>query len=343
MAELSTMIPLRASPWQGQPWPQQLTHAVGSVDELLARLGLDRDCLPVDVDPDFPLRVPEAFLSRITPGDPADPLLRQILPLVMENQTHPDYVADPLREADALLAPGVIQKYQGRALIITAPACAVHCRYCFRRAFPYAEHRLGPDSTSLGAIAADESITEVILSGGDPLMLKDSHLDRLVGRLEAIAHLKRLRIHTRLPVVIPARITPALAARLRASRLDSTMVVHINHANEIDTELRDALARVAEAGVQMLNQSVLLAGINDDADALVALSETLFAARVLPYYLHLPDKVTGTHHFAVSTECALGLYSQMRYRLPGYLVPRLARELAGDSAKQWLIPGTAVD
>ena len=257
------MIPLVRSPRQSEHWSQQLRSAVGSVDELLDRLGLARDALPVDLQPSFPLRVPEAFLSRMRRGDKNDPLLRQVLPLSTENQVHPGYAADPLLEQDALLAPGVIQKYHGRALVIAAPACAVHCRYCFRRAFPYAEHRLEGDSTSLAAIAADRSITEIILSGGDPLMLKDAHLDRLVGQLETVTHLKRLRIHTRLPVVIPARITEPLVERLHKSRLGTTLVVHVNHPNEIDAELRDALARLTEAGVQLLNQSVLLKDVND--------------------------------------------------------------------------------
>jgi EF-P beta-lysylation protein EpmB len=332
------MIPLQTSPWQGEHWSQQLSGAIGSVEALLKRVELTPQALDVEMEPGFPVRVPEAFLARIKPGDPNDPLLRQVLPLRAENQAYPGYVGDPLLEHDATLAPGVIQKYHGRALIIAAGACAVHCRYCFRRAFPYTEHRLGPEATSLAVIAADASITEVILSGGDPLMLKDTHLDRLVGRLEAIEHLTRLRIHTRLPVVIPARVTDLLVERLMASRLSATMVVHVNHPNEIDAELVSALARVADAGVQLLNQSVLLQGVNDDINTLVGLSEALFAARILPYYLHLPDKVTGTHHFSVSTERARGLYSQMQYRLPGYLVPRLAREMPGEGAKQWLAP-----
>ena len=321
-----------------EQWSDELADAIDSVSVLLARLGLSAQDFDADLAPSFPLRVPASYLARMRRQDAADPLLRQVLPVQAENVKAPGYRADALEEGAATLAPGLIKKYAGRALLIAAPACAVHCRYCFRRAFPYADHRLGVDSAALRALARDTSVSEVILSGGDPLMLKDSQLDKLLTQLETFEHLRRLRIHTRLPVVIPSRITSRLVSRLRDSRLRTAFVVHINHPNEIDDGLESALWQLADSGIQVLNQSVLLAGVNDDAATLVALSERLFAAKVLPYYLHMPDQVTGTQHFDVSLERALELYKAMQHALPGYLMPRLAREVPGAAAKQWLLP-----
>ena len=321
----------------GSDWSAELRGVVRNVGELLAMLEVAPADLDVDVDSKFALRVPRSFVRRMKLGDPADPLLRQVLPLAAESVRVAGFSRDPLQEHGTSVAPAVIQKYAGRVLLIAAAECAVHCRYCFRRNFPYSEHRLSVGEDSLNAVRNDPSISEVIASGGDPLMLTDGHFFRLLGALEAIEHVQRLRIHTRLPVVIPSRITLALADRLGASRLGVVLVLHVNHANEIDAELVARVAELCDAGVTVLNQSVLLSGVNDDITSLVTLSEQLFAARILPYYLHLLDLVEGAHHFLVQDARARELYAGMRVRLPGYLVPRLARETPGQPAKDWLL------
>jgi EF-P beta-lysylation protein EpmB len=299
---------------------------------LLRHLGLVVD--DVDFAPDFPLRVPVSFIERMRHGDAADPLLRQVLPLACERHRAPGYHADPLEESSATRAPGIIQKYRGRVLLIAAPVCAVHCRYCFRRNFPYADHQHPVAFPSLTAIERDPSITEVILSGGDPLMLKDAPLRRLIERLDTIGHLRRLRIHTRVPVVIPERVTEDLITLLQGRRTRVSVVLHINHPNEIAGSFIDALTALERSGATLLNQSVLLAGVNDAADVLTELSERLFDHGVLPYYLHLPDRVIGTHHFDVTERTGRTLIAALRNRLPGYLVPRLVREVPGEGAKQ---------
>ena len=318
-------------------WSQELRDVVRDVGELLESLAITPSALDVDVAADFPLRVPRAFVRRMQRGNPADPLLRQVLPLAAENVAVPGFSADPLAEAAATVAPALIQKYAGRVLLITASACAVHCRYCFRRNFPYSEHRLGVADEALAAIREDSSITEVIASGGDPLMLTDVHFSRLLSALEAIPHVRRLRIHTRLPVVIPSRVTRSLLERLAGSRLGVVVVLHINHPNEIDAEVVGAVRDLNGAGLTVLNQAVLLAGVNDDIEVQVDLSGRLFDAGILPYYLHLLDPVAGAHHMLVDDERASQLYAAMRARLPGYLVPRLARETPGQPAKDWLV------
>ncbi len=326
------MIPLKPIPWQSDAWTRALADAITDPRALLERLELDAD--DVDFDPDFPLRVPHSFVERMRIRDRRDPLLRQVLPLATERDSAAGYSLDPLEEASATLAPGVIQKYHGRVLLIAAPACAVHCRYCFRRAFPYADHQQAVAFPSLTAVERDPSISEVILSGGDPLMLKDGPLRRLIARLDAIPHVRRIRIHTRLPVVIPERVTVEFVQMLRDARAATSIVLHVNHPNEIAGTFVDALAALHRSGVALLNQSVLLAGVNDDVESLEELSQRLFDNHVLPYYLHLPDRVRGTHHFDVSQERGLELIAALRSRLPGYLVPRLAREVAGLDAKQ---------
>jgi EF-P beta-lysylation protein EpmB len=335
------MIPLKQMPWQGDGWTDELAAAVTNPHELLARLelSLDDPQLPLDdldCASDFPMRVPLPFVERMRHGDPDDPLLRQVLPRRVERVSMPGWVADPLAEAAATRAPGLIQKYHGRVLLIATPVCAVHCRYCFRREFPYDAHQHAVTSEHLAIIEQDPTISEVILSGGDPLMLKDVPLERLVNRLEAMPQLRRLRIHTRLPVVIPARVTLTLCDLLRRTRFATTLVLHVNHPNEIAGEFPDALAALAAAGITLLNQSVLLAGVNDTVEVLDALSQRLFEHRVLPYYLHLPDRVAGTHHFDVTEARGRMLVDALSRRLPGYLVPRLAREVPGAPAKQIL-------
>jgi EF-P beta-lysylation protein EpmB len=314
-------------------WKRALAAAVDDLDELLEMLHVDPAELPplASRSPDFALRVPRDFIRRMRPGDPTDPLLRQVLPLAAEDEPTPGYSTDPLDEPRFLRGPGLLHKYQGRALLLAAAACAVHCRYCFRR-HGAVESDLAGRRQALELIAADPTIEEVILSGGDPLSLDDRPLAALLAELAAIPHLRRVRLHTRLPVVIPARVTADLVAAL-AALPQAVVVIHANHANEVDGEVRAALAPLRRAGVTLLNQAVLLAGVNDNAEAIAALSEAVFAAGVLPYYLHLLDPVAGTAHFDVPEERARVLVAAVRERLPGYLVPRLVREVPGAPAK----------
>jgi EF-P beta-lysylation protein EpmB len=251
-----------------------------------------------------------------------------------------DYTADPLGESEALRAPGLLQKYHGRALLITTSACAIHCRYCFRREFPYAQQTSDSSrwSEALDEITRDTSIEEVILSGGDPLSLSDSRLARLTDTLQRIPHVRRLRVHTRQPVVLPSRVDAGLTQWLTQLRLPVVFVLHVNHPNEIDTDVRSACARLRDSGVTLLNQTVLLRGVNDDPDVLAELSRRLFEAGVLPYYLHLLDRVRGAAHFDVPEERARSLAGELAAKLPGYLVPRLAREIQGAPAKVTLSP-----
>ena len=318
-------------------WQTQLAGAIRAPRELCRRLDLDATWLDGAERGHalFEVRVPEAYLARIRPGDPADPLLRQVLPLIEEDHPVAGYVADPLAEAEHTPAKGLIHKYAGRVLLIASPACAVNCRYCFRRHFPYEENAPSRAQweASLDYLREDATIREAILSGGDPLAASDRRLAWLVERLEAIPHLKRLRIHTRLPVVIPDRIDEALLDWLGTTRLQTVMVLHINHAHEIDEAVVAACRRLREAGVTLLNQSVLLRGVNDDVESLAALSERLFEAGILPYYLHVLDPVAGAAHFDVSDDEARALVAALREVLPGFLMPRLVREIPGEGSK----------
>jgi EF-P beta-lysylation protein EpmB len=324
--------------WQRSlTWQQLQANAIRDPAVLWARLALPVELLPAAqlAAQTFALRVPEPYLARIRPGNVNDPLLRQVLPLMEETHVVTGFVADPVGDQAAMLAPGILHKYAGRVLLVATGACAIHCRYCFRRHFPYAQANAAAAQwqEALAVIAADSSITEVILSGGDPLSLADERLNELIQALLAIPHVRRLRLHTRLPVVIPQRITPALLEMLSHSRLQCVLVIHTNHPNEIDTTLCEVLNRVRASGITLLNQAVLLRGINDDIATLVELSEALFAAGVLPYYLHQLDKVQGAAHFEVDVQVAQGLIAGVRDRLPGYLVPRLVKEIPGMAAK----------
>jgi len=284
---------------------------------------------------DFPLRVPRGYVARMRHGDPRDPLLLQVLPGAAELVQASDFATDPVGDLDSSAAPGLLHKYHGRALVVATGACAVHCRYCFRRHFPYGEQsalRHGWQPV-LAKLRADPQIQEVILSGGDPWSLSDRRLAQLTDALQGLPHVRRLRVHTRYPVVLPERVDAGLLAWLEHIPLQKVVVIHANHANEIDAQVRRACAHLAAAGATVLNQSVLLAGVNDSVAALADLSEQLFAARVLPYYLHLLDKVQGAAHFEVDERRALALHSALAARLPGYLVPRLVREIAGAPAK----------
>ena len=311
-------------------WRAQLRDAYRSPAQLLAELGIDAQAVDLVPHSDFPFRVTRAFAARMRPGDAADPLLRQVLPLAAEALDVAGYSADPLHETSHFTDGGLIRKYAGRALLIVTGACAIHCRYCFRREFPYGESvGSGALDTALASLAADASISEVILSGGDPLVLDDAALGALLTRLAALPHLTRLRIHSRLPVVLPARITPRLLTLLGNTRLRPVLVNHANHAREFDDEVRAALDALRRAGVTLLNQAVLLKGVNDDAATLAELSETLFEAGVLPYYVHVLDRVGGTAHFDVGDVQARAIERDLRARLPGYLVPRFVREVPG--------------
>ncbi len=334
------MIPADPAPWQPHVWRSELKDAISSVAELGRALGLSLDESEYGADGGFPLRVPRGFVARMRRNDPSDPLLRQVLPTAEENETVsvlPDgtrFSVDPLRERDFARGPAVIRKYRRRALLIATPACAVHCRYCFRRHFPYEDH--GPDQreASLAALREDAEVNEVILSGGDPLTLTDAALRELIRRLDSISHVERLRIHTRLPIVLPSRVTRELLDILDATRLRVIVVVHANHPSELDADTARAFACLAGIrGITLLNQSVLLRGVNDAAPILCALSERLFEQGVLPYYLHMPDAVLGTHGFHVTEAHARRIHDTMAGRLPGYLLPKLAREEPGKAAK----------
>ncbi len=331
------MIPETAPIRQIPAWQRDLARAVTDPEELLRLVGLGPEWLPAARAAArlFPLRVPRGFVARMRANDPHDPLLRQVLPLAEECVTAPGFTPDPVGDANAMRVPGVLQKYQGRVLLTATGACAVHCRYCFRRHFAYAEANPGADRwrAALDYIAADASITEVILSGGDPLTLSDRRLKEFTVALAGLKHVKRLRLHTRLPIVLPERVDGGLLDWLGGVSFGTAVVVHANHANEIDGDVRAALARLRETGAALLNQSVLLRGVNDDSATLADLSEALFDAGVLPYYLHLLDKVQGAAHFDVPEARARALMAGLAARLPGYLVPRLVRELAGAPGK----------
>lgn len=318
-------------------WQRELAAAITDPAELLARLQLDPALLgPARAAADtFALRVPASYLARMRPGDPHDPLLRQVLPLGAELASPPGYLTDPVGDLPAGRVPGLLQKYRGRALVITTGACAVHCRYCFRRHYPYAEAQLTPGRRAaiLAALAGDPQIHEVILSGGDPLSLSDHRLADLVAALGDIPHIQRLRLHTRTPIVLPSRIDERLSKWLAASRLPMVFVLHANHPQELDSTVANALARLRHAGATLLNQAVLLRGVNDNAKVLVRLSERLFETGVLPYYLHLLDPVQGAAHFDVPVAQARALLGEVSSRLSGYLVPRLVREIPGAPAK----------
>jgi EF-P beta-lysylation protein EpmB len=288
----------------------------------------------------FALRVPRGYAARMRRGDPRDPLLLQVLPLVEERQRVDGYTLDPVGDLASRAAAGLLHKYEGRALVIATGACAVHCRYCFRRHFPYAEESALHQGweQSIAAIRADQSISEVILSGGDPLSLSDRRLRQFTAALLTAPHVRRLRIHTRYPIVLPERIDEDLLNWLASLPIQKVVVIHANHAREIDASVERACKDLARVGTTLLNQSVLLADVNDSAAALIELSEALFAAGVLPYYLHVLDKVAGAAHFDVPEQRALELHEEMARRLPGYLVPRLVREVPNAPAKMPVRP-----
>lgn len=340
------MIPAAPVPLQHATmpprWQQRWREAVRDPRELLSLLGLETLAgrLSEAAAAQFPLRVPRGFIARMQHGDPRDPLLRQVLPLDDEDRIVAGFDLDAVGDGAARVGGGVIRKYHGRALLVATGSCAIHCRYCFRRHFPYAEETAAAHgwNDAVAMIAGDTTIDEVILSGGDPLSLATSKLSELTDALVAIPHLKRLRIHTRLPVVLPERVDATLLAWLRLLPWPVTVVIHVNHANEFDPTVDAAVAQLRDAGATLLNQAVLLRGVNDTVDALADLSERSFSAGVLPYYLHQLDRVAGAAHFEVDDVRARGLHAALAARLSGYLVPRLVREVAGDPGKRALGP-----
>jgi EF-P beta-lysylation protein EpmB len=317
---------------ESEPWQRELANAVTDPAELLRMLDLDPAHLPQAqmTAARFPLRVPRYFVNLMCPGEVLDPLLAQVLPLVEEEQPVAGYREDPVDDMAASRQHGILKKYHGRALMITTGACAVHCRYCFRRHFPYAEHSvLRHWQDALKTLRGLPDTNELILSGGDPLSLSDARLGQLLEEAHKLSQLQRLRIHTRLPVVLPARVTAELSRLLSDSRLQIVLVIHANHPHEVTPSLGRAMCQLAAAGAILMNQSVLLKSVNDDADTLARLSEGLLGIGVLPYYLHLLDPVAGAARFEVPQAGAEQLLEALRSRLPGYLVPRLVRELPG--------------
>ncbi len=315
-------------------WQQQLRSAFKSITALYDYLELDtHDLFSDEAHLNFPLRVPESFAARMEKGNPNDPLLKQVLPVNEEMQTVAGFGLDPVGDLQAMTETGVIHKYQGRALLINTGSCAIHCRYCFRRNFPYSDFQLGNQKQAINYLNEHLDISEVILSGGDPLLLSDAKLVTLIKEMNTIEHLKRIRIHSRLPIVLPDRINKGLIKALTYSEKKIIMVMHCNHANELNVEVAKACEKMRQANIMLLNQSVLLKDINNNVFQLAQLSEKLFSLGVLPYYLHLLDKALGTAHFEVSKTEAVSLMQQLQAQLPGYLVPKLVKEEAGKAAK----------
>jgi len=326
----------RLSP-PGTDWRTLWREAVTDPRELLELVGLGHLAarLPAN-DAGFAVRVPRGFVARMRHGDAKDPLLLQTLPQLAELDIVLGFGTDAVGDMAARSAQGVLHKYEGRALLIASGSCAINCRYCFRRHFPYGDEMAaaGQWRKALDHVRQDPSISELILSGGDPLSLATAKFEGLSEGLAEIPHVTRLRIHTRLPVVLPERIDDAFIAWLERMPLQKVIVLHANHAAEFDQGVDTACSRLRQGGATLLNQSVLLRGVNDDIDTLAALSERLFAAGVLPYYLHQLDRVQGSAHFEVDDPRALALVEGMRHRLPGYLVPKLVREVGGEPSKR---------
>ena len=323
-------------------WKAEFSQSVTTIGDLLGSLNLNTAQLSTSQQAiaDFPLRVPRPFVARMEPNNPEDPLLLQVLPIAAEQAEVEGYGPDPLDEASHNPIAGIVHKYANRLLLVISPACAINCRYCFRRHFPYQENRQNRAQwqSALDYIRSATEINEIIYSGGDPLAANDHFLAWLTEQIADIKHIKRLRIHTRLPVVIPSRIDPAFLAWATATRLKPIVVLHINHANEIDTEVVESIKRLQDSGIKVLNQSVLLRGINDSADCLAELSERLFDCDVMPYYLHLFDPVAGASHFDIEETAAKKIYADLQAILPGFLVPKLVREIPNKRSKTTVSP-----
>ncbi|TVR12672.1 MAG: EF-P beta-lysylation protein EpmB [Planctomycetota bacterium] len=324
------------------PWRQELAQSLRDPDALWQYLQLPPEHLPAAraLAKEFPLVAPMPFVRRITPQTMNDPLLMQLCPVAAEAQAVPGFSHDPVGERLAQVQPGMLRKYHGRALLITTSSCAIHCRYCFRRHFPYAQRARGPGwwRPAIAHIAADDSIDEVILSGGDPLMLSDEQLAQVVSEIAAIQHVQRLRIHSRLPIMIPQRLDLSCRQWLNQDSLQMVLVLHANHAQEIDEQVCQSLQPLRQEGVHLLNQAVLLRGINDSAQAQRLLGERLLSAGVLPYYLHALDPVAGAAHFHIGDQEAIAIMDELHRLTAGYLVPRLVREVPGEAGKRWIWP-----
>lgn len=318
-------------------WQPLLRQAKNNLRSFIKELDLEESSLQLSEKAiqSFPFRVPDGFLERITKGDPNDPLLRQVLPVTDEEIHHPSFSKNPLDEDSSQPVPGLLHKYHGRALLVTTGACAIHCRYCFRRHFPYSEANPSTKKwqRALAHITADNTISEIILSGGDPLTLSDENLSTLVNLLSEVPHIKRLRIHSRIPVILPQRMSKNLISLLATTRLKTVMVVHVNHPNELNAETPVITQKLNKAGITVFNQSVLLKGVNDNAEVLRQLSEALFDSGIMPYYLHMLDPVAGAVHFEVSEARARQIMQELFNTLPGYLIPRLVREIPGKESK----------
>lgn len=318
-----------------ESWQRQLAAAIRDPAELRKRLGLPAIEAESTGSEGFPTLVPESFLRRMQPANPHDPLLLQVLTGPEESNSVAGFVADPVGDTAARKAPGMLQKYAGRALLVATGACAVHCRYCFRREYPYQNEprRMDDWQPAIDALAEDSSITEVILSGGDPLMLTDIRLTELCQKLDAIPHIERIRFHTRLPIVLPSRVTDNFIRLLKELRAQPLVIVHANHGNEIADDCQQALQRIVRAGVPVLNQAVLLRNINNCADALEELCRRLTNIGVMPYYLHQLDRITGAAHFEVDVATGRRLITELAARLPGYAVPKFVQEIPGQPNK----------
>ena len=318
-------------------WQQQLAASITKPEELLKLLDLELSYRATinSADIEFPFKVTRSFASRMAKRDIHDPLLRQVLPLVDELESSRGFSINPVGDLEAIVSPGILHKYHGRVLLIVTAGCAINCRYCFRREFPYKDGCFSPSHEQLGLeyINNNPDVNEVILSGGDPLVLNDSKLRSLIQKIAAIPHIVRLRIHTRLPIVLPSRITAELIETLTETRLQTVLVLHTNHPNELDREIASAIGRLADAKIALLNQSVLLKGVNDDAETLIDLSEALFSLNILPYYLHVLDKTKGTSHFEIPLAKAKSIQKRLRQKLSGFLVPRMVWEKQGEAYK----------
>ena len=318
-------------------WKTELSHCVNSIDELLNQLGLKAEDLNAteQATTEFSIKVPQSFVQLMEYGNPNDPLLKQVLPITSELQVDNNFNTDPVDESSFNPVPGILHKYRNRVLMIISPNCAINCRYCFRRHFPYDENRQSKQQwlKALDYLKTKPEINEVIYSGGDPLAANDHFLGWLTAEIESIQHIKRLRIHSRLPVVVPSRVDDQLLNWLGYTKLKPTLVLHINHANEIDEALREGVDRLKKSGITVLNQSVLLKGINDNSNQLISLSEKLFDAGIMPYYLHMLDPVQGASHFDISKHRAVEIFRQLQAELPGFLVPKLVQERAGETSK----------
>lgn len=333
-----------ASTFESTPdscWQSELSNAQISLDDLLSRLNIKKEHFDQFYDfSNFPIRATESYLKKIRTGDPSDPLLRQIIPHVDEKAELPGFINDPLNEEAFNPVPGVIHKYYGRLLLIVTGACAIHCRYCFRRHFPYKQNLLTGEAQNraLDYIENQKNIREIILSGGDPLAANNNYLFQLTQKLSLIKHIHTLRIHTRLPVVLPDRIDNGLMKWIEqwiqsSENHQLVFVIHVNHPNEIDSSVKTAIEKLKKFDILLLNQSVLLKGVNDNENILIELSERLFNIGVKPYYLHTLDPVKNTAHFMVESQRAKALHKAIRAKLPGYLTPSLVREIAGEPAK----------